>query len=86
MGGPILAIYKYTSVTCFLERMSLLGVLLIMLPIYGVKSPRNLQCGGVNRNKHFQAKHADYGWIAVCCLAVDRFLLIACEMLSAGGS
>jgi len=39
-------------------RMCLLGVLLTLLPILGVKSPVNPNCGGVNRR--FQAKRAKY--------------------------
>jgi len=44
--------------------MSLLEVSLIMVPIYGVKSQKNLYYGGVNR--HFQAKLAYCRWMAVC--------------------
>jgi len=39
-------------------RMCLLGVSLTLLPILGVKSPINPNCGGVNRR--FQAKRAKY--------------------------
>ena len=39
--------------TCFHPRMCLLGVSFILLPIFGVKSPKNPNFGGVNR--HFQA-------------------------------
>ena len=37
-------------------------------------------------NRHFQAELADCGWMAVCRLQADRFLPIASEMLSSGGS
>jgi len=77
-GGPILTIC--TSITCFPGRMSRLEASLIMSPI----PLKNLHYGGVNR--HFQAKLADCRWLAVCRLQVDRFLPIAGEMLSAGGS
>ena len=79
-GGPILMIY--TSVIHFPRRMSLLGVLLIMLHINGVKSKKH--CRGMIR--HFQPKLADFRWMAVCRLQVDRFLQISGEMLSGGGS
>ena len=40
------------------RRDVLLGVSLTLLPILGVKSPKNLNFGGVNRR--FQAKRAKY--------------------------
>lgn len=73
MGEPILMIY--TSMTCFPRRMSVLEVLLIMLPIYGVMSAKKLHVWGVNR--HFEAKLADCRWMAVCRLQLDRFSPIA---------
>jgi len=39
-------------------RMCLLGVALILLPIYMVKSPENTNYGGVNR--HLPAKYTKY--------------------------
>ena len=39
--------------TCFRPRMCLLGVSFVLLPILGVKSPKNPNFGDVNR--HFQA-------------------------------
>jgi len=36
--------------------------------------------------RHFQPKLADFRWMAVCRLQVDRFLQISGEMLSGGGS
>ena len=63
--------------------MSLLEVSLV-LPIYGVKSPKKLYCLGLDR--HFQIKLANCGSMAVCHLQLDRFLHIGDEMLSADGS
>jgi len=76
MGEPILMIY--TSMTCFPRRMSVLEVLLIMLPIYGVMSTKKLHVWGVNR--HFEAKLADCGgWLfAVCRWIAFRRLQVKC--------
>jgi len=72
-GGPILTIYA--SMTRFLGMMLLVGVSLIMLPVYGLGHvPKKLNFGGVNR--HFQAKLADCGWMAVCRLREKCFLRV----------
>ena len=55
-SGPILTIY--TSYDVFPRKNVPFGGCVILLPIYGVKSPKNPNFGGVNR--YFPAKHAKY--------------------------
>ena len=81
-AGPFLVIDA--SMTCFPKRMSLLGVLLIMWFICGVKSQKNLPLESMNR--HFQVKLADRGgWLFAVCRWI-AFLPVAGEMLSVGSS